>query len=246
MDPIQHHYDTLLAEAYTWMFGGFEARAQINAALFERLNLQPNGSGLAIDIGCGSGFQTIPLLQRGFAVDAVDVSTVLTNELRRNAADMPKLHVLVMDGLDYLRNASTAPLADVLVCMGDTLVHFPSRDYVRGFLSAARARLAASGTLILTVRDYTRTLHGGDCVIPIRLTNTRILTCVLDYANDVIHVTDMLYERNESGAWAARKNTYTKLRLLPADIAADITAAGFTLTEQSSVNGLVTFVGSVA
>jgi hypothetical protein len=242
MDPIQHHYDSLLAEVYTWMFGGFEARVAVNEALFERLNLQPTGSKLAIDIGCGSGFQTVPLLQRGFAVDAIDISNVLTDELRRNADHAQKLNVCVMDGLDYLRSTATAPPANVLVCMGDTLVHFPSRDYVRHFLSAARVRLATGGTLILTVRNYTRTLHGGDCVIPIRLTDTRLLTCVLDYADETIRVTDMLYERNAAGVWGTRKNTYTKLRLLPGEISAALVSAGFMLREQSEVNGLVTFV----
>jgi hypothetical protein len=72
MSTAKQHYDTLLSDVYSWMFGGFEAGIERNAAFFERLGIRPSGSRVAVDLGAGCGFRTIPLARLGFSVTAVD------------------------------------------------------------------------------------------------------------------------------------------------------------------------------
>jgi tellurite methyltransferase len=50
--------------------------------------------GNALDIACGNGRNSIFLAEKGFAVDAVDISTVATNRL---AGKNPKIHVICQD-----------------------------------------------------------------------------------------------------------------------------------------------------
>lgn len=243
MSRVKHHYDTFLADAYTWMLGGFDARITQSAALFERLNVTPGPTGRAIDIGCGTGFQTLPLLRRGFAVDAVDFSEQLSSELRSVAGAESGLRLHVLDAVEYL-SESQEPV-DLIVCMGDTLVHFESRAYLTRFLQLARARLHAFGTMVITIRDYSQTLTGADCVIPVRLSDHRMLTCVLAYTDESIVVTDLRYDRHPNGDWIALKSTYLKLRILPGQLNAAMHSAGFAIREASIANGLLTLVAGV-
>ncbi|MBT8350243.1 MAG: methyltransferase domain-containing protein [Deltaproteobacteria bacterium] len=56
------------------------------------LNLAPVGN--ALDIACGKGRNSLFLAERGFMVDAVDISTVATNDL---AGRVPNINVICQD-----------------------------------------------------------------------------------------------------------------------------------------------------
>jgi SAM-dependent methyltransferase len=77
------HYDRLLAEHHTWMLGGdVHEVADRQAALLAELGLAGTDDGPAIDLGCGSGAQTLALVRLGFSpVIAVDTSRRLLDEL---------------------------------------------------------------------------------------------------------------------------------------------------------------------
>ena len=74
---VQEHYDNLLAEHYTWMFGvPFGQKVQEQSELLEAMRVAAPAS--AIDLGCGSGFQSFALIRLGAkAVLAVDTSRQL-------------------------------------------------------------------------------------------------------------------------------------------------------------------------
>src|SRR5580704_7633264 len=82
----KEHYKNQLARHYTWMFGDLDSQVAAQKALFERHKIRPESSGVALDLGCGSGFQSVALWQLGFDVRAVDTSEELLEELlHRNA-----------------------------------------------------------------------------------------------------------------------------------------------------------------
>src|SRR5258708_8740663 len=87
MASVKDHYDAHLAPLYTWISGGASGPRQRFADLLTHLGLStPKPGETAIDLGAGSGFQTIPLAQAGYTVTAIDVSEVLLAELANEAA----------------------------------------------------------------------------------------------------------------------------------------------------------------
>src|SRR5258707_9749703 len=82
MTTVREHYDALLAEHYSRMFGDFETKVAEQRALLERLGVTASSQGaLAVDLGCRPGFQSIALARLGYRVLAVDFSQRLLDEL---------------------------------------------------------------------------------------------------------------------------------------------------------------------
>ena len=82
MASAKEHYDNLLAPYYSWICGGSDAKLDENRAFFHDHNVRPERSAIAVDLGAGSGFQSIPLSQAGFQVVAIDLNHDLLVELK--------------------------------------------------------------------------------------------------------------------------------------------------------------------
>lgn len=236
MRTCQKHYDELLARHYSWLWGGFDLKAEENKAFFQSYSITPSLSGRAVDLGCGSGFQAVPLAKAGFSVTAIDLSQDLLGELAGYA-----------EGLDVTTvNSDILSLAaicrerlELAVCMGDTLTHLPTKEDVRKMFKTVFQTLEPSGMFIVTYRDLSFELKGLDRFIPVRSDDTANFTCFLEYQDDTVVVHDLINERVDDG-WSLKKSCYPKLRL-PADWVADsLETAGFTLETKEVNMGLVT------
>jgi SAM-dependent methyltransferase len=240
MSSAQSHYDQLLGSVYTWMAGGWDAALARNRELLDSLGLATWPRGVAVDLGCGSGFQAVPLADAGFEVVALDLCEPLLAELRAHAGPRPILAVRD-DLLNFSAHLTTD--AALIVCMGDTLTHLPSLDAVTTLVRTAAARLQPGGRLILGFRDLTsHPLTGTARFIPIRSDADRIFTCCLDYHADSVEVTDLLHRREGDG-WQFSASSYRKLRLASAQVAAVVTAAGLTVEVAMTERGLVRVMG---
>ncbi|MGD0367049.1 MAG: hypothetical protein ABSA94_06315 [Acidobacteriaceae bacterium] len=61
MPTAATHYANLLARHYSWMFGlSFDEKVTEQRAILEPL-LKDTPRGLAVDLGCGPGFQSLAL-----------------------------------------------------------------------------------------------------------------------------------------------------------------------------------------
>src|SRR5262249_32641834 len=117
MATVRAHYDTLLAEHYSRLFGDFEAKVAEQRSLLERLGVPARPAGaLAVDLGCGSGFQTVALARLGFRVLAIDFSRRLLAELKERARGLP-VEAIAGDIRDVSRLAPAG--IEAAVCMGD-------------------------------------------------------------------------------------------------------------------------------
>jgi SAM-dependent methyltransferase len=225
MSAVTQHYDTLLAQHYSWMVGApFEAKVAEQQALLEQLGV-PGRAGLAVDLGCGPGFQSVALARLGFSpILAVDSCQALLNELAGHTGDLPIEAVCAdLRGLKQLVAPGTAA---AVVCMGDTLTHLESRSDVSRLLADSHAVLAPGGTLVLTFRDLSVELKGLDRFLPVRSDGDRIMTCVLDYERDSVVVNDLVYVR-EGGSWSLHKSNYRKLRVGVEDLSRELRELGF-------------------
>lgn len=229
MTQAADHYDRLLARNYTWMLGGdLAALAAGQAELLRDAGVTaPATGGLAVDLGCGPGNQSLALAGLGFArVLAVDTSAVLLDELA--AAGEPAIRPVRADLRTVLPQVTAPGEADVIVCMGDTLTHLPGKDDVTALLGDVAAALGAGGRLVITYRDLTRPLTGTDRFLLVRATGDRMLTCFLEYGADTVQVHDLLHTRT-GGTWTLQASSYPKLRLDAAWLAAQCATAGLTV-----------------
>jgi SAM-dependent methyltransferase len=242
---VQEHYDTLLAEHYDWMFGvPVESKVAEQKILLHEI-LGTETTGVAVDLGCGSGFQTLALADLGYEVLALDISARLLRDLRARVGSrritVKHANVLTLDSLVAKESVSVA------VCMGDTLPHLSSRHEVsRLFQSVSRA-LEPGGRFILTYRDLAGgELKGLDRFIAVRSDERRVMTCFLEFETaETVVVHDLIHSRDAEGQWTLHKSSYTKLRLLVDWVVAELGAAGLSITERR-VGRMVTMAASKA
>lgn len=236
-DDVVRHYEALLAEHYTWMFGGsFADKVDEQRALLEGLGIAAGPHGLALDLGCGPGFQSLALVSLGFTrVLAIDTSRALLAELATHSSGQP-IEPIEAD-LTQLSQFTRPGSADLIVCMGDTLTHLESFSAVTRLFHDALALLAPGGRLVLTFRDLSAALTGLDRFIPVRSDETRILTCFLEYEPETVRVHDLLYVRDDQG-WSFRKSSYRKLRLAPERVVAALCDAGFEMQHSAPAGRL--------
>lgn len=234
------HYQILLASHYTWMSGDFATKVDQQQALFTRLGVAPAATAEAVDLGCGSGFQSIALARLGFSVTAIDTNAQLLAELDQHAEGLPIR--TVQHDLSDLASCSALPSkADYAVCMGDTLSHLPSSAAVTSLFIQVSHLLAPGGWLVLGFRDLSQGLHGLDRFIPIRGDAERIMTCFLEYEKDTVIVNDLIYLRHGQG-WNLHKSAYRKLRLSSAWVRSELATHGFQLHSEEQTLGMTTIV----
>jgi SAM-dependent methyltransferase len=223
------HYDRLLAEHYTWMLGGdVHEVADRQAALLAELGLEgTEDDGVAVDLGCGSGAQTLALIRLGFSpVIAVDTSRRLLDELISYVEDAEAVRPVHGDIRIVLPEAAKRGTAAAVVCMGDTLPHLPSKADVPVLLGHINRALVPNGHLVVTYRDLTAELRGTDRFIPVRSSDDRLLTCFLEYHDeDTVIVHDLLHTRT-NGTWQQRASSYPKLRIASSWLVEQCRAAG--------------------
>ena len=165
MAGIREHYDILLSEVYTWLFGGFIEAKKRNAEFFKNKNILPRLSGEAIDLGAGSGFQSIPLAEIGFSVTAIDLNELLLQELSYNAQGLNVS--VVQDDIMNFQNYSDSNV-ELIVCMTETIIHLESKKNVIDLFNKLFQSLEKDGKFILTFRDLTYELKGLDRFIPVK------------------------------------------------------------------------------
>ncbi len=125
-------------------------------------------------------------LDGGLAVDAVDLSPTLLQELQTHAAEhgVASIRPVEADLLAFLKDGAGEDPYSLVVCMGDTLPHLNSFDDVDSFIRLAAQRLAPGGRSVPGFRDLSGVLQGLDRFIPVRSDAERVFTCFLEHESD--------------------------------------------------------------
>ncbi len=236
---VEDHYEKLLASHYTWMRGDYDLQVREYQFLFEQMGILPRSRGKGLDLGSGSGFQSLALAHLGFEVLAVDTSETLLRELHDRTGERV-IRPLLGDMRDPGTYATEGPF-EVAVCMGDTLSHLRSYGEVETLLGDVLGALERGGALVLEFRDATRELEGVARAIPLRMDDERIMATFLEYEADRINVHDMVFVRGADG-WTMHKSAYAKLRLGEEKILNLLERTGFQLVSSEEDRGFVTVV----
>jgi|WetSurMetagenome_2_1015567.scaffolds.fasta_scaffold147696_1 hypothetical protein len=238
MATAKEHYDNLLAKYYSWMSGGLTSKIEQNREFFRANHVRPLLSRVAVDLGAGCGFQSIPLSQLGFNVIAIDSSKGLLGELKKNALGLP-IKTINDDLLNFSKHSPDK--VEVVVCMGDTLTHLKTRQAVRHLLGKIFKALETDGLLLLTFRDLSAELTGLDRFIAVRNDGNTIFSCFLEYEKMHVKVHDIIYERKH-GQWQMKKSYFKKIRISPKWIREMMQFLGYKIVKFDIHNEVVTII----
>lgn len=126
-------YDLLTAEyAYEPWLTAIERHAREHGLAGHRL----------LDVGCGTGKSFLPLLERGFAVTACDISPEMVELARHKVGPMAELHVADMRRLPVFGEF------DLITCIDDAINHLLTLGEVADALSGMYDNLAPGGILV--------------------------------------------------------------------------------------------------
>ena len=233
LPSVADHYRRLLARHYTWIFGeDFERKVDEQRDILIQAGFRSPGP--AVDLGCGSGFQTLALADLGASrVFAIDSSEDLLRELASRAEERPV--TLLHGDLRNFRELVEQPISTI-VCMGDTLTHLSNKDEVTHLFSDVAAALHPEGLFILSWRD-TSDLAANVQFIPVRSSEERIFLCCLENRPDQVLVHDLVYEREPAG-WAFQNSSYPKLKLAAAWVKTTMKACGIAPRYERVLGGM--------
>jgi hypothetical protein len=233
----KEHYEEHLGRFYEWMCGPFDTAQKSRQEFYERHAILPSGNGVAVDLGCGHGIDTVSLLNLGFRAIAFDFNKNLlaSLEARTPGRELVIVHKDFRDFKEQVREC------ELVVCMGDTIAHLDSVQSMIQFLHDCFAVLSDKGRLVLSFRDYSVERTGTGRFIPVRSDDDNIHACMLEYSPDHVTVTDLHYERSDAG-WSLHTGEYRKLRLSPGTVREALTRTGFSVIAEEENNGMHSWV----
>jgi SAM-dependent methyltransferase len=217
------------------MYGGWDASLARYTEFFAARGVTPHANRRAIDLGCGCGFQAIPLARLGFAVTAIDLDRKLLAELESHSRG-EDIEIVCGDLMDFRRHAPAS--AELVVCMVDTLLHLRSQDEVKRLAADVYAALEPGGTFIATFRDFSVETKELDRFIPVRSDDDTIFTCFLEFEPESVKVHDLVHRRVD-GRWTFAKSFYRKLRLPTAWVVSTLRGIGFSDVDTELDRGLI-------
>lgn len=230
---VKKHYDEHLGNFYSWMLGDFDPKKTEFLEFCKKQKLQPTIlPAHAIDLGAGSGIQSVPLAELGYQVTAIDFNKQLIDELEANKKDLPI--EVVNDDIRNLKNYVRENTV-LILCCGDTVSHLASVDEITQLLHDAYTSLGKEGKILLSFRDYSFELTDTSRFIPVKSDPERILTCFLEYLDNKVWVTDILHEKVEN-AWQQKISSYEKVRISKQVIQDILLKLNFTIEYSESIN----------
>jgi SAM-dependent methyltransferase len=177
----------ILAADYDWMFDD-DALANgraINHPATARLLQRVSRTSAVLDAACGTGVDTAVLARRGFTVWAADGSEAMAGvaaaRFRRERLAIPLLRCAWAD-----LPAATDERFDVVLCVGNSLVHAAGRDAMVQALTGLRRMARPGGYVVIDSRNWEK-LHARREIVQVA---DRVVTrggrrCLVFYAWEV-------------------------------------------------------------
>ena len=185
-DLVTGQYEALAAD-YNWTFNG-DALANgraINHPAAARLLQRISRTSTVLDAACGTGVDAAVLARRGFTVQAADASAAMVEgaaaRFRHEGLAIPVLHCAWAD-----LPAATEQRFDVVMCVGNSLVHAAGRDAMVEALTALRRMARPGGHVVIDSRNWEK-LHAERRIVQV---DERVITrggrrCLQFYAWEI-------------------------------------------------------------
>lgn len=235
MYSFKAHYEKVLAEHYTRVFGGADTNYRRNRTLLEEFGISRGHGKIAFDLGAGTGFFTIPLAQMGFSVVAVDLEQALLDEIEASGQELPVETVRgdILSFSDHVRGYGI----DLVVCTTDVISHLNSYEEMDGLFAKIFLNLHENGRFLLSYRDQTTERTGADRFIPFYGDDGIIMTTFVEFFDDRLDVTDIIHTR-EGGRWQMTASPYRKLRLYDRRVKDLLERNRLKISQETNINGM--------
>jgi ubiquinone/menaquinone biosynthesis C-methylase UbiE len=157
----------MLAADYDWMFdeGALTNGRAVNHPATARLLQRISPASVVLDAACGTGVDAAVLARRGFTVWAADGSEAMAEgaaaRFRRERLEIPLLHSRWAD-----LPAATDQRFDVVLCIGNSLVHAAGRDAMVQALAGLRRMARPGGHVVVDSRNWEK-LHAERRIVQV-------------------------------------------------------------------------------
>ena len=176
-----------LAVDYDWIFDdtALANGAAINRPATARLLQRISRASAVLDAACGTGLNAAALARRGFMVWASDASHAMTvaaaARFRAERLAVPLLHCTWED-----LPAATGERFDVVLCIGNSLVHAAGRDAMVRALIGLRRMARPGGHVVIDSRNWEK-LHAERRIVQVadRAVTRHGRRCVVLYAWEI-------------------------------------------------------------
>ena len=177
----------MLAADYDWMYDD-DALANgraVNHPATARLLQRISPTSLVLDAACGTGVDAAVLARRGFTVWAADGSEAMVEgaaaRFRRERLSIP---VVCSAWADL--PAATSERFDVVLCIGNSLVHAAGRDAMVQALTGLRRMARPGGYVVIDSRNWEK-LHAERQIVqvPSRVVTRAGRRCFVLYAWEI-------------------------------------------------------------
>ncbi|MGE5663170.1 MAG: class I SAM-dependent methyltransferase [Deltaproteobacteria bacterium] len=150
---------TDLSEVYDALFPVSSAQR----SLFDGI-LKEGWVSRVADAGCGSGAQLLHFASAGISCVGFDPDPALVALARRKIAPFPDARIEIGGFADMARVVK--PAVDLVLCLGNSLVHVAQEDAQR-FLADAADALSPAGGILVQILNYERLLRGSVAELPL-------------------------------------------------------------------------------
>jgi glycine/sarcosine N-methyltransferase len=185
-DLVAGQYENLAAD-YNWTFDddAFASGRAIKHPAAARLLQRISPTSTVLDAACGTGVDAAALARRGFSVQASDGSAAMVEgaaaRFRRDGLDIPVRHCAWAD-----LPAASEQRFDVVLCLGNSLVHAGGRDAMVEALTGLRRMARSGGHVVIDSRNWQK-LHDERRIVQVA---DRVITregrrCVQFYAWEI-------------------------------------------------------------
>ena len=180
------YYERLAAD-YDWIFSDdpLAAGLALSHPATARLLAQASPASVVLDAACGTGFNAAALARRGYRVWAADGSSamaaVAAARFRSEQLDIPLIRSMWAD-----LPAVVGERFDVVLCIGNSLVHAAGRDAMIQALTGLREMVRPGGHVVVDSRNWEK-LHAERRIV--QLANSAVTRhgrrCIVLYAWEI-------------------------------------------------------------
>ncbi len=147
-DSIAECYDELFGDLNPY-YGPISVRER---ELFVKWVPETKGGAKALDIGCGTGFHTEWLVQKGYQSFGIDISRNMLEVAKRKSLQWKSQPAfLVGDILNIDESIWASVYFDLIICLGSTLNHIENWELFSGIVSR---RLRPGGIFLFSYDNF--------------------------------------------------------------------------------------------